>query len=225
MPDAWSQAAEQEWISPPVNVGNWCAGSEAWQSTRRHRATIVERGWRAVRTLIGDEEDEIALAPALGQYVYEPDAVVLAARLTATLADEHGLDNHAWSGLSHGGPTDRGRSTGQLSGARSLAAGQAAAARALRRGTLAHLRSRNAAWIASLSNCVARMPPLGDELATLIVLPMAGRPTAILADRVARRASSVLFLEMTAWNAAILSRRIRFADCADFEEEMLGKST
>ncbi|HUY36265.1 MAG TPA: class I SAM-dependent methyltransferase [Pirellulales bacterium] len=100
LPPRWTAEAELEWISR----GGECRQLVAWfgSSARTpgcRRATVVvsretssesEPSYH-VRTFVGDPNVELPVADRLGRYLAEPDASVLAARLTATLAAEHGL--------------------------------------------------------------------------------------------------------------------------------------
>jgi hypothetical protein len=113
LPDGWASRAELEWISR----GRECRQLVAWfgELTEKHgqrKATILDswrvvRGaWRGTKTLhddprtirrggprsvTGDLDVPLPLAPRVGRFVFEPDAAVLAAKLTGALADEHGL--------------------------------------------------------------------------------------------------------------------------------------
>jgi hypothetical protein len=103
LPEGWPQRAELEWIGRHGQ----CRQLVAWfgrlaRSPGRRRATLVKAAPRhavtragqpeavVLRTLAGDPAPVETFAP-LGQYVYEPDAAVLAADLAAALAAEHGL--------------------------------------------------------------------------------------------------------------------------------------
>jgi len=92
VPEHWSERAELEWIS----FARECRQQVAWFGELAHasgsrRATLLDRTGQRVRTLIGQAGDEMQVAPRIGRYVYEPDAAVLAANLTGTLAREADL--------------------------------------------------------------------------------------------------------------------------------------
>jgi THUMP domain-like len=112
LPDGWASRAELEWISR----GRECRQLVAWfgapaENSGRRKATILDswrvaRGaWRETKTLhdeprttyhsprsvTGDLDVPLPLAPRVGRFVFEPDAAVLAAKLTGALAAEHGL--------------------------------------------------------------------------------------------------------------------------------------
>jgi hypothetical protein len=91
-PDAWQQAAELEWISRARE----CRQQVAWfgglaRHPGRRAATILTSDPGQTRTLLGDGGTEPPVAPAIGRYVFEPDAAVLAAGLNGQLAVEHDL--------------------------------------------------------------------------------------------------------------------------------------
>ena len=113
LPDGWASRAELEWISR----GRECRQLVAWfgELTEKHgqrKATILDswsvvRGaWRGTKTLhdeprtirrggprsvTGDLDVPLPLAPRVGRFVFEPDAAVLAAKLTGALAAIHSL--------------------------------------------------------------------------------------------------------------------------------------
>lgn len=96
VPELWSNAAELEWIS---HRGE-CRQLVAWfgrlaQAPGKRRATVVaaQAGGDELssRTLVGNASPTLPIAAQIGRFVAEPDAAVLAAGLTATLADEHQL--------------------------------------------------------------------------------------------------------------------------------------
>lgn len=95
LPDAWHEA-EREWISRQRQ----CRQLVAWfgrlaQRPGRHRATLVfdsEPGSLPVtHTVEGVPSRALPVAPRLDRYVYDPDPAVLAAQLTAAVAKRHGL--------------------------------------------------------------------------------------------------------------------------------------
>ncbi len=89
--EPWWQEAEREWISR----GGQCRQLVAWfgplaQHSGRRSATVLAASGRP-RTIVEQSVDPLRTAPQVGQYVFEPDAAVLAAGLSDTLAAEHGL--------------------------------------------------------------------------------------------------------------------------------------
>jgi hypothetical protein len=91
VPAEWEPAAEREWIESRGE----CRQQVVWHGDLalhpgRRSATVVDSR-AGVRTVVGIPQDSLPLAPALGRYLYEPCAAVLAARLAGQLAAEHGL--------------------------------------------------------------------------------------------------------------------------------------
>jgi hypothetical protein len=91
LPAHWSENAELEWLGSRSE----CRQQVAWfGSLARHpgqrSATIVDAAG-GPRTIVGTGEEHIPIAAALGNYMYEPDNTVLAARLTGALCRQHNL--------------------------------------------------------------------------------------------------------------------------------------
>jgi hypothetical protein len=91
LPDAWSAAAELEWIGRDRE----CRQLVAWfgelaGAAGRHRATVLRNGASEPRTIVGTPAVEPPATGRVGRFVFEPHAAVLAAGLAATLAAEHG---------------------------------------------------------------------------------------------------------------------------------------
>jgi hypothetical protein len=55
------------------------------------RATVIGHDAADVRSIVGREDEYVPTAGAIGAYVFEPDAAVLAAHLHGALAAEHAL--------------------------------------------------------------------------------------------------------------------------------------
>lgn len=90
VPAEWLPSAEREWISR----GGECRQQVVWfgQLARfpgEHSATIVSS--RGVSTIHGSPTTEVPIADQIGGYLHEPDAAVLAAKLTGVLAVQHQL--------------------------------------------------------------------------------------------------------------------------------------
>ncbi len=90
--EAWAREAELEWIS----LARQCRQQVAWfgrlaGAAGSRRATIVDRHLGLLRTLVGQAARPMPTAERIGRYVFEPDAVVLAADLTGALAQELSL--------------------------------------------------------------------------------------------------------------------------------------
>lgn len=92
IPQAWQAEAELEWISRARE----CRQLVAWrgalaQAAGRRRATLVGDDGASIGTIQGDADIPCPCAKSFGRYVLEPDAAVIAARLTGSLANEHNL--------------------------------------------------------------------------------------------------------------------------------------
>jgi hypothetical protein len=92
MPASWTAEAELEWISR----GQECRQLVAWfgdlaRQPARCRATVLGAGTAAPRSIVGTPGDEPPIADRIGGYLFEPDAAVLAAKLEGALAGEHAL--------------------------------------------------------------------------------------------------------------------------------------
>ena len=97
-PESWNGRAEWEWISR----GRQCRQLVAWfgalaTHAGQHRATILSgtpgqgSGSGEAHTFVGPPGDEVPVAARVGRYLYEPDAAVLAAKLSTALAASHQL--------------------------------------------------------------------------------------------------------------------------------------
>lgn len=184
LPENWPLEVEREWLS---RVGE-CRQQVAWfgelsQVNGTRRATMVSSQGEATRTIVGNEHLEIPLG-ALGQYIYEPDAAVLASRLTGQLAQECNLTALA-TGIAY--------LTGdQLHHDPALAAFEVQEAMPLDLKRLkAWLKSRNVGRVEVKSrdprteaNHLARqLSSQGDERATVLVYPHQKSARAIIANR------------------------------------------
>lgn len=92
-PHQWRESAEWEWISR----GGQCRQLVAWfgglsNSPGLKRATILGESGVRLRTLLEAEHAAPPIASRIGQYLYEPDAAILAAGLQNQLAAEHALE-------------------------------------------------------------------------------------------------------------------------------------
>ena len=96
MAESFWKEAELEWISRRRQCRQLVAwfGSLAEHRGRR-RATVLRNtpdfSPQVAATFVGEPNVDIAVAPKIGRYVYEPDAAVLAAKLESALALHHDL--------------------------------------------------------------------------------------------------------------------------------------
>jgi hypothetical protein len=91
-PANWCAEAELEWIS----FARECRQLVAWfgrlaELPGQRRATLVDRESGALRSITGLAALEVPVAEAIGRYLLEPDAAILAADLTGALARVLGL--------------------------------------------------------------------------------------------------------------------------------------
>ena len=92
VPDDWAARGELEWISR----GGECRQQVAWfgrlaTEPGLRRATVVHGDAGDAHSIVGQPDVPCDVAPALGRYLHEPDAAVLAAHLGGALAAECGL--------------------------------------------------------------------------------------------------------------------------------------
>jgi THUMP domain-like len=92
LPDGWSRRAELEWISRKRE----CRQLVAWfgdltDRAGSRRATVLAEDGAVRRAVDGEPDAPIPRAARVGRFVFEPDAAVLASKLTGALAAEHVL--------------------------------------------------------------------------------------------------------------------------------------
>lgn len=92
VPAAWRERCELEWISRDRQ----CRQLVAWHgalaaSPGQRRATALTADGDVLGSIVGEADVEAPVASSLGEYLFEPDAAVLAARLAGALAAAHGL--------------------------------------------------------------------------------------------------------------------------------------
>jgi len=188
LPPHWEPMAEQEWISRDGECRQLvCWFGELAQHPGARRATIVDDRGQCLRTIHGQQQDP-PLARALAEYIYEPDAAILAAGLSGVLAAEHRLAAIA-PGVAYFTSdalvTDPALACFRIEEVLPLDI------RKLRQT----LRARNIGRLEIKKRVVDVTPEKlrrdlrlsGSESATLLIAPLAGRPTAMLAQRVSMR--------------------------------------
>jgi len=93
LPEDFPPEAEREWIGQPRS----CRQQIVWignlsRHPSMHTATVLARNASDdPMSITGSPDQEVAVAANLGNFVHEPHAAVLAARLTGALAEIHGL--------------------------------------------------------------------------------------------------------------------------------------
>jgi hypothetical protein len=89
VPSEWATACELEWISRDRQ----CRQLVAWfgdlvKSPGECRATMLSNDGQPLRSVVGKPREAIPSCQQLGRFLFEPDAAILAAKLTGTLASE-----------------------------------------------------------------------------------------------------------------------------------------
>lgn len=186
VPSEWATAGELEWISRDRQ----CRQLVAWfgdlvKSPGECRATMLSNDGQPLRSVVGRPREVIPIAHQLGRFLFEPDAAILAAKLTGTLAAELEL-----AGVSLGIPYltadaaifDPAIACFEVDEVLPLQVKQLAK----------HLRSRNIGQLEIKKRGVDHDPQTmrkqlhlqGDQAATLLLTKLAGKHVAILARRV-----------------------------------------
>jgi len=90
-PPEWCELAELCWLGSRGECRQQVAwfGSLARQAGRRSATIVDARGGE--RTIVGQPDEPIPIAPWVGRYLYEPHAAVLAAKLAGAICREHAL--------------------------------------------------------------------------------------------------------------------------------------
>jgi hypothetical protein len=186
-PDRWSECGELEWISRARS----CRQLVAWfgdlaQEPGRRRATLLGATGEPLGTLAGTAGVEVPPAPRVERYLFEPDAAVLAAKLSAALAARHKLAAIA-PGIAYW-TADRAIVDPLLA---SFEVQEVLPLDAKRAGALVRARGIGRLEIkvrgvdCDPAQLRRRLRPAGDREGTLLVARIAGRVTAILARRLA----------------------------------------
>jgi SAM-dependent methyltransferase len=185
LPEDWPREAELEWLSRDGECRQLvCWFGSLAEHTARRRATLVDAAGRKIRSIIGVEQDP-PLARGLATYLYEPDAAVLAAGLTGALAAEHSLTALA-PGIAY-------LTSDALVTDPALACFRIEEVLPLdMRRLRAMLRERNIGRLEIKKRGVDVTPEQlrrdlklkGEHSATLLIAPIAGRPTVMLAQRI-----------------------------------------
>ena len=192
LPEAWPGEAELEWISRDGE----CKQLVAWfgnltSISGQRRATMVLPDGRS-HSILGQEAagrktPRPPLATTLGRYLFEPDAAVLAAHLSGTLAALHGLTSVAEGSvyLTGDAPLDEpALTTFAVMDVLPLQTRQ----------LKQYLRERNIGRLEIKTRGVAHEPDQlrktlqvpGDERATLICTPVPNGVGAIVAERIGK---------------------------------------
>jgi hypothetical protein len=91
--DAWASRAELEWIGHNRQCQQqWARYGRLARHPGRATATTLDADGNVVHTLSGDRTEQASFASSIGAYLFEPTDAVIAARLTASLANRAGLE-------------------------------------------------------------------------------------------------------------------------------------
>lgn len=195
-PEDWIEKAEMQWISSRRE----CRQLVVWfgdlaKHPQRRTATVLRQGTTEPRTVIGtvcdaagDAADSpIPVSGRVDRFVHEPDAAVLAAGLSRVLAEQYLLSALSAKSAYLTGPV----AIDDLA----LASFEVIDVLPYRVKPLkALLRERRIGRLEVKKRGVPLEPEqvrrdlrvVGDEVATLLLTPIAGKVTAILARRIAR---------------------------------------
>ncbi|MEQ8211210.1 MAG: hypothetical protein RH917_15390 [Lacipirellulaceae bacterium] len=188
-PSQWQKSSEQEWISR----GRECKQLMLWfgslsNNHGKRRATSLHLNEEDEPTSIsylGEHADAISIAEMPGKYVYDPDPALIAAKLTGSLANEHGLSSL--------GPGAIYLTSDKLTAAPLLSAFEVLDTLPLRAKQVSeYLRTRNVGRVEIKVRGVDIRPEQfrkklalrGDEECSLILTRIGRREVAIVATRV-----------------------------------------
>lgn len=176
-------SAEAQWVSADgevVELGLWF-GEVARPGIRRAALVLGDRG---NAELVADADSaDVEIGP-LGEYVYEPDGAVIRARLIGDLGRRIGAtmlsDRIAW--LSSGTAVDTPFAT-RFRVVESLPYDVKALKKLVAARGIGTLEIKKRGVDVDPAELRKRLSPKGDASATLILTRVAGRHTAILAER------------------------------------------
>ncbi|HEU4848825.1 MAG TPA: SAM-dependent methyltransferase [Terrimesophilobacter sp.] len=181
--DLIPDAAEAQWVSvggEVVELALWF-GAVARPGIRR-AATVIAAGGSTELTAVGDSPD-VEVGP-LGRYVYEPDGAVIRARLIGDLARSIGAtmlsEGIAW--LSADAAVDTPFAS-RFRVVESLPYDVRALKKLVAARGIGTLEIKKRGVDVDPSELRKKLSPKGDAAATLILTRVAGRHTALLAER------------------------------------------
>jgi hypothetical protein len=184
--DAWQANAERQWIGS----GRECKQQVAWFGQLAWHAgkhTVIVLNYRASRNrlLVGLPDKTVEPTGQLGRFICEPHAAVLAARLTGTLAEIHGLtglDPQVEYLSSEYAVDDPLLSCFEVLERLPLDLKHLRAA--LRRHRIGQLEIKKRGVAIDPQNLRKRVQGRGERRATLVITPMSGKVHAVLCRRV-----------------------------------------
>jgi SAM-dependent methyltransferase len=186
VPAAWLEQAELQWISRERQCRQlvaWFGDLTSAPGTRA--ATVLGTGSEDYRTVIGQPQMHAPVAGAIGKFLFEPDAAVLAAKLDGALALELGLAAIA-PGVAYwtGERPVHDRAVGMFEVRDVFPFRLPALKSYLRERQIGRLEIKKRGVDLDPAELRRKLAPRGDESATLIVGRIDKRIIAIVARRV-----------------------------------------
>jgi hypothetical protein len=186
VPDSWAAQSEREWISEEGE----CKQQTAWfgRLARRpgQRSATLLRRQAPPRMMVGSPDVRLAIAGRVRRFVYEPDAAVIAAGLVGAIAEEHRCEaiapNIAYL------TADQPLHDPALAGfevLETLPLDRKRLKATLRERGVGRLEIKKRGVEVNLDQLRRELQTPGENAATLLLAPLAGRATAILARRLA----------------------------------------
>ncbi len=184
-PPDWAERAELQWIGHRRE----CKQLVAWHGNLalrpgRRAATLLQEGAPA-RTVVGAGDAFVPISPAVGRFIFEPHAAVLAAGLGGELASEHGLSAVA-AGVAYltGDAPLRDPALAAFEVDEVLPFDVRRVKAALRQRGIGRLEVKKRGVADDPAVVAQRLRVKGEKSAVLILSPFAGRVVAVLARRV-----------------------------------------
>jgi hypothetical protein len=186
VPDSWADRCELEWISRDRQ----CRQLVAWlgalaRSPGQHRATLLNNVGTPRGSVVGAPNLPLPIAGRLGRYLYEPDAAVLAAHLAGVVAAQHGFERIS-TGIAY-------LTSDHLVDDPSMTCFEVEEQLPLEKRRLASYLNEHGIGTLEIKKRGVDLEPdklrrelklRGDDSATLILTPHAGKQVAILAHRI-----------------------------------------
>ncbi len=185
-PEPWAERAELEWIGSRGE----CRQQVAWfedlaRFPGQRSATAFVSGCPTPLTVHGTPNEEIAQSSAVGRYIFEPHAAVLAAGLSCVLAAQHDLSEVS-EGIAYltGDEVVDNPILSSFEITEVLPFDPKHLKKAIRERNIGNLEIKKRGVRVSPEQVRKEIRPKGDESATLLLLPVHGKVRAILAQRV-----------------------------------------
>lgn len=185
-PEHWAERAELEWIGSRGECRQqvaWFEGLARYPGQRS--ATAFVSGCPSPLTVHGTPNAEIPLSPAVGRYIVEPHAAVLAAGLACVLAQQHGLSEVS-PGIAYltGDEIVDDPILSCFEVSEVLPFDPKYLKKAIRQRGIGNLEIKKRGVRVTPEQVREQIRPKGDESATLLLLPVQRKIRAILAKRV-----------------------------------------